>query len=331
MHDLPLPNLLDHMGGEDRPSCNEEEKDAKRQRSASTTPRSARGTQPYDYDRVMGVTSVGSQEWVRFGEEVIRRQRMCKTRLLTHSSEELDRTHDEDDMYHDANPGIGEMHGGYGSASLRECLGRLVQPTTTTSATCHFGEGVGDIASRMTDPSQVMSPNVNQIPSQASTSARDLPPEDTSHQSKERECKEEVPKPKPEQEQFDAKEEQGEDSYQYGPQTRCIPLRELREGQEALSTRVSSVEESVHHVREYMRRIILIEQRVGVNGGVIDETLRECKIRLDQCTAGLAYLNNRMRVQEQHHEVSEHESSDENRQTTDGRPRPRRAAPKPAA
>ena len=59
----------------------------------------------------------------------------------------------------------------------------------------------------MTDPSQVMSPNVDQIPSQASTSARDLPPEDTSHQSREHECKEEAPTLKPEQEQFDVKEE----------------------------------------------------------------------------------------------------------------------------
>ena len=36
VHDLPLPRSLDHMGAEDRPSCSEEEKDAKRQRSAST-------------------------------------------------------------------------------------------------------------------------------------------------------------------------------------------------------------------------------------------------------------------------------------------------------
>ena len=26
VHDLPLPNLLDHMGAEDGPSCSEEEK-----------------------------------------------------------------------------------------------------------------------------------------------------------------------------------------------------------------------------------------------------------------------------------------------------------------
>ena len=68
MHDLPLPHLLDHMGAEDGPSCSEEEKDAMRQRSASTTPRSTMVTHPNDYDRAMGVTSVGSQESVRFGE-----------------------------------------------------------------------------------------------------------------------------------------------------------------------------------------------------------------------------------------------------------------------
>ena len=56
------------MGAEDGPSCSEEEKDAKRQRSASTTPRSTMGTLPYEYDRVMGVASVGSHESVRFGK-----------------------------------------------------------------------------------------------------------------------------------------------------------------------------------------------------------------------------------------------------------------------
>ena len=38
-------------------------------RSASTTPRSVRGTGPDEYDRVMGIPSVGSRETVRFGEE----------------------------------------------------------------------------------------------------------------------------------------------------------------------------------------------------------------------------------------------------------------------
>ena len=41
---------------------------AKRMRSASTTPRSIRGTDPDDYDQVMGVSSVGPQEKVGLGE-----------------------------------------------------------------------------------------------------------------------------------------------------------------------------------------------------------------------------------------------------------------------
>ena len=68
MHGLPLPKLFDHVGAEDGLSSAEEGQEAKRQRSASTTPRSGMGTLPHDY-RVMGVTSVGSQESVRFGEE----------------------------------------------------------------------------------------------------------------------------------------------------------------------------------------------------------------------------------------------------------------------
>ena len=62
------------MGADDDgPSCSEEEKEVNRLRSASTTPRSQRGTHPNDYDQVMGVISEGSRESVRFGEQVIRR------------------------------------------------------------------------------------------------------------------------------------------------------------------------------------------------------------------------------------------------------------------
>ena len=66
MHDLALPSLPDRM------------------RSASTTPRSVRGTDPNEYDRVMGVTSVGSRETVRFGEEDISGpDRKTRMELLT--------------------------------------------------------------------------------------------------------------------------------------------------------------------------------------------------------------------------------------------------------
>ena len=92
--------------------------------------------------------------------------------------------------------------------------------------------------------------------------------------------------------------------------------RGLREGQEALSTRISEIEEciTVHHVREYMRRIILIE-RIGNSGGVIGETLRQCQVRLDQYAASLTDLRERMRTQDWYHDLPEQESDDEIQQT----------------
>ena len=58
---LAPPTLPDHTRiDDDGPTCSDEEKGTKRMRSASTTPRSVRGTDPDEYDRVMGVTSVGS-------------------------------------------------------------------------------------------------------------------------------------------------------------------------------------------------------------------------------------------------------------------------------
>ena len=68
VHLVP-PVLPDHLrGDDDGPIRSDEEKEAKRMRSASTTPRSVRGTDPDDYDRVVGVSSVGPQETIRFGE-----------------------------------------------------------------------------------------------------------------------------------------------------------------------------------------------------------------------------------------------------------------------
>ena len=52
----------------DGPSGSEEEKDAKRMRSTSTTPRSGRGTDPDEYDRIMGISSVLPLEMERFGD-----------------------------------------------------------------------------------------------------------------------------------------------------------------------------------------------------------------------------------------------------------------------
>ena len=65
---LPFPRLLDHMNVADGPSGDEEEKDAKRQRSEPTTPRSTSSRLPREYDEVMGITQVEPREAERFEE-----------------------------------------------------------------------------------------------------------------------------------------------------------------------------------------------------------------------------------------------------------------------
>ena len=50
-----------------RAICNDEEKKMNRTRS-TTTLGSFKNTDPHDYDRVMGISLMGPQETVRFGE-----------------------------------------------------------------------------------------------------------------------------------------------------------------------------------------------------------------------------------------------------------------------
>ena len=84
----------------------------------------------------------------------------------------------------------------------------------------------------------------------------------------------------------------------------------LREGQETLSARVRDIEEciTVHHVREYMRHVILIESRMGATGGVIGDTLRQRLVMLDQHAANISLLRERMRTQDWYRDLSEQES-----------------------
>ena len=59
------------MNAADGPSDDEEEeKDAKRQRAAPTTPRSTSSIHPHDYDEVMGITQVEPRESERFEEGI---------------------------------------------------------------------------------------------------------------------------------------------------------------------------------------------------------------------------------------------------------------------
>ena len=102
----------------------------------------------------------------------------------------------------------------------------------TTSATRHSGEGLGPSSSNMTDPPQVMNPNVEQNQSQETTSVKQQPPDDASLRPKKRERKEEGLTPKSEQSQAEVKE--GVDQYMqprlHGPQNRRHDTQKHLEG-----------------------------------------------------------------------------------------------------
>ena len=53
---MALPRLVDYLDTADGPSDEEEEKNAKHQRSEPTTPRSTSSRPPHEYDEVMGIT-----------------------------------------------------------------------------------------------------------------------------------------------------------------------------------------------------------------------------------------------------------------------------------
>ena len=138
MRDLPLPRLLDHVGA-DGPSDAEEEKEAKRYRSASTAPRSATGTLPHGYDMVMGNAPVEPHESVRF-EEGDDSEFQDVVEKAARSREFLEQPNLGEEKSQDDTFGAGEFHGGYGSASLKECLERIA---TQEPAALHSGVGFG--------------------------------------------------------------------------------------------------------------------------------------------------------------------------------------------
>ena len=53
---------------------------------------------------------------------------------------------------------------------------------------------------------------------------------------------------------------------------------------------------NLHHVNESLNRIIRLEASVG--HGRVGESLRECHVRLNQCTADLARLEDQMGTQD---------------------------------
>ena len=131
---VPLPRLLDHMNAADGPSDDEEkEKEAKRQRSAPTTPRSASSTHPNEYDEVMGVTQVRPRDAKRFEEG--------DDSDFHDAEEHAIRETDTGENTHREPLESSELHGGFGSASLRECVERVLH-STAARATLHSGEGL---------------------------------------------------------------------------------------------------------------------------------------------------------------------------------------------
>ena len=72
----------------------------------------------------MGVTSVGSRETVRFGEENVSGLE-SNQEGVAHNSVDLDEIPEGENLCHESDSGAGETSMGYGSASLAECLDRM--------------------------------------------------------------------------------------------------------------------------------------------------------------------------------------------------------------
>ena len=124
---MPVPRLADHLDTADGPSDEEGEKDAKHQRSEPTTPISTSSRPPYEYDEVMGITQVEPREAERF-EEGIEPEFQDAEEVETGETGEKIETE-----VHES----GAFHGGFGSATLQECLDRINH--SRTDATCHSG------------------------------------------------------------------------------------------------------------------------------------------------------------------------------------------------
>ena len=109
-----MPGLADHLDIVDGPSDEEGEKDAKRQRSEPTTPISTSSKPLCEYDEVMGITQVEQRDAERLEEGVEPEFQDAEEGAIREENDGTDiRTHES-----------GVVHGGFGSATLRECLDR---------------------------------------------------------------------------------------------------------------------------------------------------------------------------------------------------------------
>ena len=144
---LPLPRLEHASDTESEHSDDSAgEKEAKRQRSEPTTPVSTSSRHPYEYDALMGITRVGTKEAERFEEDL-------DSTEYHDATEEPIRKEETEEPYSQLRP-VG-FQGGYGSSSLKECIELLNATASYTPAPLDSGVG-----QKTTDPSQVMSPNM---------------------------------------------------------------------------------------------------------------------------------------------------------------------------
>ena len=150
-----LPEYLRGDDG-DQPDGSEEDNDAKRLRSTSTTPRSARGMDLDEYDRVMGISSAQPPERDRFGDGSVTHTEKIEQGVAN------DSTASTPIVSGLGNCPAGLDSRGYGSASLTECLDRLSRvPNLAAPAAC-ASEGAVEYFRSQPNPRQVVSPNSSQ-------------------------------------------------------------------------------------------------------------------------------------------------------------------------
>ena len=180
------------------PLDEEGEKDAKRQRSEPTTPRSTSSRPPHEHDEVMGITQVEPRdaEGERF-EEGIDSEFQDAEEVTTGETGEVIGTEVH---------GVGGFHGGLGSATLRECLDRMYQ--SSTGRPCCPPLLVD--AEKLPDPPQVTSPSVEEDQTREFTSVQPPSPDSESQPRIKEERKEEDVTPKSETAPVGAKDEPAE-------------------------------------------------------------------------------------------------------------------------
>ena len=163
----------------------------KRMRSVRDQNQSTSSRTPRKYDEVMGITQVEPRDAERF-EEGLDSEIQDAEEVITEKTGKVIETEVHE---------VGGLHGGFGSATLRECLDRINQDRTDAPAARHSRVDTEKIP----DPPQVMSPNVEEDQTRESTSVKPPSPDSESQPRIKEERKEEDVTPKSETAQSELK------------------------------------------------------------------------------------------------------------------------------